>query len=93
MTELDHDQHLIDWILQDEIEHTTMRYTQPHQQEQQYHEMPLTNIPRLAHEPLINSFKRTGDPISTKTTNGTKKSRQQTAPKRKTKTTNVPLFL
>lgn len=93
MTELDHDQHLIDWILQDEIEHTTMRYTQPHQQEQQYHEMPLTNIPRLAHEPLINSFKRTGDPISTKTTNGTKKSRQQTAPKRKTKSTNVPLFL
>lgn len=89
MTELDHDEHLIDWILQDEKDQTGTEHTQQR-------EIPLTNIPRLSREPWINSFKRTGDVVASTTSetrNGNKRSRQQSESKRKGRSNNVPLFL
>ncbi|KAI5952055.1 RAD17 [Candida margitis] len=90
MTELDHDEHLIDWILQDEMDQAGKNQTQQA-------EPPLMNIPRLGHEPLINSFKRTGEGDTTtgahETSNGSKRSRQQIGSKKKERSSNLPLFL
>ncbi|KAG5418795.1 RAD17 [Candida metapsilosis] len=92
MTELDHDEHLIDWIMQDELEQAVSNDKQQREQEEDI--LPLTNIPRLNYnEPLINSFKRSNDASSNKDSrNGNKKSRQSGS-KRKGQSNNVPLFL
>ncbi|KAI5962709.1 RAD17 [Candida theae] len=96
MTELDHDEHLIEWILQDEMDQID------NNKEQSLPDiLPLTNIPRLdRHEPFINTFKRTSQTVHNnnnnnnyETRNGSKRSRQETGSKRKGQSNNVPLFL